>query len=58
MTWKLIKAVSGNPGSYNWLVPSLTNPENKCKVKVILLDEYGYIIGSDISDAYFRFSPP
>lgn len=58
LTWKLIKAVSGNPGSYNWLVPPLTNAKNNCKVKVILLDQDGYIIGSDVSDACFIISPP
>lgn len=58
LTWKLIKAVSGNPGSYNWLVPSLTNAKNNCKVKVILLDQDGYIIGNDVSDVCFIISPP
>jgi hypothetical protein len=58
LTWKLIKAVSGNPGSYNWLVPTLTNTETNCKVKVILLDQYGDIIGSDVSDVCFTIGPP
>jgi hypothetical protein len=58
LTWKLIKTVSGNPGGYNWLVPSFTTTKNKCKVKVTLLDQHGSIIGSDVSDASFTISPP
>ena len=58
LTWKLIKAVSGNPGSYNWLAPPFSNTKNKYKVKVILLDQDGYIIGSDVSDEYFTISSP
>jgi hypothetical protein len=57
-TWKLIKTVTGNPGNYDWLVPSLVNTKHKCKVKVILLDQYEYIIGSDVSNACFIISPP
>jgi C1A family cysteine protease len=53
LTWKLIKTVTGNPESYNWLVPSLAITKTKCKVKVTLLDQNGYTIGSDISNNIF-----
>jgi hypothetical protein len=53
-TWKWIKTVTGNPGSHDWLLPSLVNTKNNCKVKVILLDQHGDIIGSDVSNSVFK----
>jgi hypothetical protein len=52
-TWKRITTVSGNPGYCNWLIPSFANPKNNCKVKITLLDQNGYAIGSDISNNIF-----
>jgi hypothetical protein len=54
-TWKKIKALSGNPGSYLWTVPSVSS--TKCKVKVILKDVGGANIGKDVSDKVFTIQP-
>jgi hypothetical protein len=56
-TWTLIKTLTGNPGSYNWKVPSVTVPKTQCKVKVVLRDSGGVTVGSDISDAFFTIQP-
>jgi hypothetical protein len=50
-TWKKIKTLTGNPGNYNWTVPSVSS--TKCKVKVILKDANGASIGTDVSDKFF-----
>jgi hypothetical protein len=50
-TWKKIKTLTGNPGNYNWTVPSVSS--TKCKVKVILKDANGANIGIDVSDKFF-----
>jgi hypothetical protein len=54
-TWKAIKTLIGNPGSYGWTVPNVTS--STCKVKVVLKDTGGVTIGSDISDANFTIQP-
>jgi hypothetical protein len=50
-TWKKIKTLIGNPGSYSWTVPSVSS--TKCKVEVILKDASGANIGMDVSDKFF-----
>jgi C1A family cysteine protease len=52
-TWKLIKTLQSNLGSSSWVVPSVSAPKTKCKVKVVLRDAGGYIVGSDLSDNVF-----
>jgi hypothetical protein len=54
-TWKPIKTLTGNPGSFNWKVPDALS--TKCKVKVILKDEDGANIGTDISNNFFTIQP-
>ena len=54
-TWKKIKALSGNPGSYLWTVPNISS--TKCKVKVILKDANGANVGTDVSDNVFTIQP-
>ena len=54
-SWKAIKAVKGNPGSYNWTVPNVSS--SGCKVKVMLKDAGGATVGNDVSDGLFTIQP-
>jgi hypothetical protein len=54
-TWKSIKTIRGNPGSFDWKVPAA--PSSKCKVKVILKDVNGANIGTDVSNKFFTIQP-
>jgi hypothetical protein len=56
-TWKTIVTSSGNPGSFNWKVPTVANIKKKCSVKVVLFDSLWSIIGSDKSDRWFTINP-
>jgi hypothetical protein len=49
------KTLTGNPGSYNWTVPSVSS--TKCKVKVILKDAGGTKVGTDTSNKNFTIGP-
>jgi hypothetical protein len=53
VTWKTIKTVTGNPGTYSWTLPVVAQPKTKCKVKVELKDAAKNTIGSDVSDSVF-----
>jgi len=56
--WLPITTIKGsNPGTYDWIVPSLTKAKNNCKVKVVLRDSAGHSIGKDISDQVFMMQP-
>jgi hypothetical protein len=55
--WKTIKTLTGNPESFNWKVPLVTETKTSCKVKVILKDASGADIGTDISDKFFTIQP-
>jgi hypothetical protein len=44
-------------GLYPWPVPELATTKTRCKVKVILKDANGVIVGSDVSDSYFAIQP-
>jgi predicted outer membrane repeat protein len=56
ITWKPIVTLSGNPGVYNeWIVPAKSSPN--CKVKVIVKNASGTVIGSDVSDGVFTIGP-
>jgi Zn-dependent metalloprotease len=51
-TWKWIFSYFGsNPGTHTWTVPAIN--KTNCKVKVVLQDDKGNTIGSDVSDATF-----
>jgi uncharacterized delta-60 repeat protein len=54
-TWTLIKTLTGNPGSYNWTVPTVSS--SNCKVKVVLKDTGNVTVGSDVSDGVFTIQP-
>jgi hypothetical protein len=49
--------LSGNPGSYDWIVPTVSKEKPNCKVKVELKDALGNIVGKDKSDNYFTIQP-
>jgi hypothetical protein len=50
-------ALTGNPGSYEWEVPTVGKWKDKCKVKVMLKDASGNILGEDASDRWFAIQP-
>lgn len=52
-SWISVAALPDNPGSYQWLVPSLLKASAKCKVKVVLIGQDGSPIGEDSSNAVF-----
>ena len=59
MTWSVIKTFNGDPDSkvFEWILPTVSKPKPKCKIKVVLKDANGNNLGSDISDAYFSIKP-
>jgi hypothetical protein len=56
-TWKIIATPLGNPGWYDWKVLTVLSTKKRCKVKVVLLDSLGRIIGTDVSDKVFTIQP-
>ena len=56
-TWRVIVTLPGNPGSYDWTVPTVTKTKTKCKVKVVLKDSSGNTAGSYTSERYFTIQP-
>ena len=58
LTWKPIPhSLTGNPGIFEWNPPPFPNLKTKCKVKVVLKDGSGNMVGSDTSDGVFTISP-
>ena len=58
MTWKTITRITGgNPGTYDWNIPVVSREKTKCKVKIILQNANGKVVGTDMSDDYFTISP-
>ena len=55
--WKKIDTITGNPGIYNWTVPQPKKLSTKCKVKVVLLNDKGRIVGKTVSQGYFTIEP-
>jgi hypothetical protein len=53
ISWKAIKTVKGNPGSYNWTVPNVPSLSTGCKVKVELKSRDGSTVGKAVSDGVF-----
>ena len=53
--WKLITTRNDNYGSYPWEVPWVSS--KKCKVKVVLKDASGKVLGNDVSDKVFTIKP-
>jgi hypothetical protein len=52
-TWKPVDTVNGNQGTYPWSVPAVKKTKTTCKVKVVLKDAGGAVVGSDTSDGTF-----
>jgi hypothetical protein len=52
----LINTVDGNPGIYLWQVPFFTESKTHCKVKLVLKDNKGVTLASDVSDNPFTIS--
>lgn len=50
-SWKAIKTVKNNPGSYDWIVPDVSS--SSCKVKVVLKDAGGAAVGNNASEGFF-----
>ena len=53
LSWKSIKTVKGNTGSYDWTVPEVSGPNSGCRVKILLKDAGGTTVGSAISKGLF-----
>lgn len=49
--------LSGNPGNYGWTVPKVPSPKTKCKVKIIIYNSAGKVMGTDFSDNFFTIMP-
>jgi hypothetical protein len=56
-TWRLLTTVSGNPGYYDWTVPSVGTAKDKCRLGVRLLDFNSIPIGQDVGDGNFTIQP-
>lgn len=58
VTWNKITTLEGNPKSYDWDVPCTWNKtKSNCKVKTVLADSSGKVLGQDTSDNYFTLVP-
>jgi hypothetical protein len=61
VVWKPIRGsadpLDGNPGSYEWTVPTLSKQKNKCRVMVVLKDAAGKKVGSVLSNGDFTIGP-
>ncbi|HYA12394.1 MAG TPA: lectin like domain-containing protein, partial [Thermodesulfovibrionales bacterium] len=58
ITWIPIITFTGtNPETFDWTVPTVISTKSKCKVKVVLIDASGNILGTDASDSYFTIQP-
>lgn len=55
--WKTITTMNGNPGTYNWTIPSVTKTLSKVHVRVILRKANGISVGWDVSDSFFTINP-
>jgi hypothetical protein len=58
VTWRKIKALGDDPGTYSWTVPYVATDKYKCKVKVILRNAAGGTLASDKSDSCFTITNP
>jgi hypothetical protein len=53
--WNKIGELPGNPGSYLWTVPYVSSAQ--CKVRVVLIDADGNIVGRDANNKFFTIQP-
>jgi hypothetical protein len=57
-TWKLLPdVILGDQTSYDWIPPTVKKTLITCKVKVVLKDEDGKVVGRDVSDGTFTIMP-
>ncbi len=62
-TWYLIEKLTGSEylvqgsHSYSWIVPTVARIKGNCKVRVVLMDAAGKVLGKDDSDSYFTVQP-
>lgn len=47
--WKLAGTINGNPGSYNWVVPSVTK-NSQAIIKVVFRNNVGSVLGVAVSN--------
>lgn len=52
-TWKGIKTVAGGENGYGWTVPRVARARRMCKIRVVLRNAAGRVIGRDVSDRFF-----
>ena len=55
--WRVITTLTGDPGSFDWAIPSVPASRSDCKVRVILQDTVGASLGKDDSDLKFTIHP-
>ncbi len=53
VSWKAIKTLKGNTGSYNWTVPTVSNLSTGGKVNVVLKSAGGTTVGNAVSSGVF-----
>ena len=56
-TWKSLAISTDNLGWYPWQVPKVKSAKTNCKVKVVLKDASGNVVGSDVSEGIFTIQP-
>ncbi len=55
--WELDTEVAGYASSYDWTVPVVKKGKTHARVKVIMRDETGRILGEDVSNGTFVIDP-
>lgn len=53
--WHKIDELPGNPGSYLWTVPYVSSAQ--CKVRVVLMDADGNMVGRDANNKFITIQP-
>jgi hypothetical protein len=53
VSWKAIKTLKSNTGSYDWTVPTISNLSTGCKIKVVLKSAGGTTVGNTVSSGVF-----
>jgi Divergent InlB B-repeat domain/Fibronectin type III domain len=53
--WNKIDELPGNPGSYLWTVPYVSSAQ--CKIRVVLIDADGNMVGRDANNKFFTIQP-
>ena len=57
ITWRKINAITGNPGTYDWKVPSMRKLKTNCKIKVVFIDDKRKTVGKAVSQDSFTIEP-